>query len=73
MVIPNLPESLVMAITLGKPVVLEKDKPEAALFEDLAYLWSSAEDQKLEPANPSITWKRVTERARRRRQSQGNP
>jgi pilus assembly protein CpaE len=72
-VIPNLPDSLVMAITLGKPVVLEKDKPEAALFEDLAYLWSSAEDQKLEPANPSATWQRVTERARRRRQSQGKP
>lgn len=65
-VIPNLPDSLVMAITLGKPVVLEKDKPEAALFEDLAYFWSKTEDQKSEPTHPSLAWQRVTERARRR-------
>ena len=67
-VIPNMPDTLVMAITMGKPVVLETDKPEAALFEDLAYLWSTEEYKKKEPAVPSAAWQRVMERARRRQQ-----
>jgi pilus assembly protein CpaE len=67
-VIPHLPNTLVMAITLGKPIVLEIEKPEAALFEDLAYFWSKEDEKKNDPANPSAAWQRVMERTKRRQQ-----
>ena len=65
-VIPNMPDTLVMAITMGKPVILDTEKPEAALFEDLAYLWSTEENKKKDPASPSAAWQRVLERNKRR-------
>ena len=65
-IVPNMPDTLVLAITLGKPVVLETERPEAVLFEDLAYLWSPEEYKKKEPANPSATLQRVLERTKRR-------
>ncbi len=65
-VIPFVPDTLVVALTMGKPVVLEAGKPEAALFEDLAYFWSGDEHKKTEPTNPSPSLQRVLDRARRR-------
>jgi pilus assembly protein CpaE len=67
-IIPNMPDSLVMAITMGKPVVLEPDKKEAAVFEDLAYFWSTEEDKKNTPATPNKVWLRVMERAKLRQE-----
>jgi pilus assembly protein CpaE len=67
-VIPNMPDTLVTAITLGKPVVLDASKTEGAFFEDLAYFWSMDEYKKNAPANPTAAWQRVMERAKRRRQ-----
>jgi pilus assembly protein CpaE len=67
-VIPNMPDSLVTAITLGKPIILESEKPEAALFEDLAYFWTIADYKKKEPATPSAMWLRVIDRSKRRLQ-----
>jgi pilus assembly protein CpaE len=66
--VPNMPNTILNAITLGKPVVLETDKPEAAYFEDLAFFWSPDDYKKNDPANPSSAWQRVMERAKRRRQ-----
>lgn len=66
-VIPNMPDTLVVAITLGKPVVLETEKPKSALFEDLAYFWSKEENKKNAPAAPSAAWLRVQARASRRK------
>ena len=65
-VIPFIQDTLVMALTMGKPVVLEAGKAEAALFEDLAYFWSRAEHKKNENVNPTASLQRVLERARRR-------
>ena len=67
-VIPHLPDTLVSAITLGKPIILDTEKPEAALLEDLAYFWSKNEDKKNEPISPSAALLRVLERAKRRKQ-----
>ncbi len=67
-VIPHLPDTLVTAITLGKPIILDTEKPEAALLEDLAYFWSKNEDKKNEPISPSAALLRVLERAKRRKQ-----
>jgi len=65
-VIPNMPDTLVNAITLGKPVIMEQERPESALFEDLAYYWTDAAYKKQAPSTPSTTWQRVQERAKRR-------
>jgi pilus assembly protein CpaE len=65
-VIPFIQDTLVMALTMGKPVVLEAGKAEAALFEDLAYFWSGVEHKKNELANPGPSLQRVLERAKRR-------
>ncbi|MCX6064432.1 MAG: response regulator [Chloroflexi bacterium] len=69
-VIPHLPDSLVMAITMGKPIILDVEKPEAALLEDLSYFWSKKEDKNIEPVAPTPAWQRVSERAKRRQQEQ---
>jgi pilus assembly protein CpaE len=68
-VIPNMPDTLVSAITLGKPVILDNEKPEAALFEDLAFFWSQDTLKKSQPASPSAVWHRVSDRAKHRLQS----
>ena len=65
-VIPFIQDTLVMALTMGKPVVLEVGKAEAALFEDLAYFWSGEEHKKKEPPIPSPSLQRVLERVKRR-------
>jgi pilus assembly protein CpaE len=67
-VIPYMPDTIVTAITMGKPIVLEIDKPEAALFEDLAYFWSKDDSKKNDSATPSVAWQRVMDRAKRRQQ-----
>lgn len=72
-VIPFIQDTLVMALTMGKPVVLEAGKPEAALFEDLAYFWSGNAHKKNEPANPSPSLVRVLERAKRRQMQKQKP
>ncbi len=69
-VIPNMPDTLVTALTMGKPVVLESERAEAALFEDLAYFWSKEDYKKNPPAVTSAAWQRVMERSKRRQSQQ---
>jgi len=67
-VLPNMKESLWLALNLGKPVVLDSRKPESALFEDLAYFWSRKENKKIEPIAPSEAYLRVKERTAKRKE-----
>ncbi len=68
-VIPNIPEAMVTALTMGKPLVLEAEtSPAGALFEDLAYFWSKEEHRASPPTAPSPALLRVQERAKRRQQ-----
>jgi hypothetical protein len=72
-VIPNMPDTLVTALTMGKPVVLESERAEAAFFEDLSYFWSKEDHKKNHPAAPSAVWQRVMERQKYRQQQQPKP
>jgi pilus assembly protein CpaE len=65
-VIPNMPDTLVNSITFGKPVIQEFEKPEAALFEDLAYFWSKSEAKEHDFPPHTDAWKRVMDRKNRR-------
>ncbi len=72
-VIPFIPDTLVTALTMGKPVVLEPGKAEAALFEDLAYFWSGEVHKNNQPENPSPALQRVLERSKRRQMQKSKP
>ncbi len=66
-VIPHVPDTIVSAITMGKPPILdEEESPLRALLEDLAYHWSEPSQKKKRPETPSEFWQRVAERARKR-------
>jgi len=68
-VIPNVPEALVTALTMGKPLALEAEtSPAGALFEDLAYFWSKEEHRASPPAAPSPALLRAQERVHKRQQ-----
>jgi len=68
-VIPHIPESLVTAITMGKPIVLDAEtSPAGALFEDLAYFWSKEEHRAAPPVPPSAALQRAQERLQKRQQ-----
>jgi pilus assembly protein CpaE len=63
-VIPYADESLVAALTLGKPPVFQEPTgPIGALFEDLAYLWSKEAHKKNPPKPAPEGYQRVRERA----------
>lgn len=66
-VIPYVEDSIVTAITLGKPPILNAtESPIGALLEDLIYCWSEPEQKKKRPETPTEFWQRVAERARKR-------
>jgi len=66
-VIPHVPNTVVSAITMGKPPILDEvETPLRALLEDLSYHWSEASQKKERPETPSELWQRVAERARKR-------
>jgi pilus assembly protein CpaE len=63
-VIPYVDESLVAALTLGKPPVFQEPAgPVGALFEDLAYFWSKEAHKKNPPKPTTEGYHRVRERA----------
>jgi len=72
-VFPYADETLVAALTMGKPPVFaEPASPVGALFEDLAYYWSK-EEHKKNPLKPfSSGYERVRERARARQKQGGS-
>ena len=66
-VIPYVADTIVTAITMGKPpIITAAETPLGALLEDLTFRWSVAEQRKKRPKNPTETWQRVAERARKR-------
>jgi pilus assembly protein CpaE len=72
-VFPHADETLVAALTLGKPPTFaEPNSPVGALFEDLAYYWSK-EDHKKNPPKPLPDgYVRVRERAKAKQKQGGN-
>jgi pilus assembly protein CpaE len=68
-VIPFVEESLVAALTLGKPPVYQDPtSPVGALFEDLAY-YCSKEEHKHHPPQPvSEAYRRIRRRAKTKQQ-----
>ncbi len=66
-VIPYVADSIVTAITMGKPPILSMpETPLGALFEDLAFRWSAPEQKKKRPESPTDAWRRIAERMRKR-------
>jgi pilus assembly protein CpaE len=70
-VLPNVGDALVSALTYGKPPVFQDPNGAiGALFEDLAYHWSKESHRSSSPQPAKDGYKRVRERARAR-QKQG--
>lgn len=66
-VIPYVADSIVTAITMGKPPILSMpETPLGALLEDLTFRWSLPAQKKKRPASPTESWQRVAERMRKR-------
>ncbi|MBI5824829.1 MAG: response regulator [Chloroflexi bacterium] len=66
--IPHVPDAIVEAINMGRPLVLDKAKePISALLEDFAFFLSKKEHKKAKPENPSETWTRVYKRYQERK------
>ncbi len=66
-VIPYVADSIVTAITMGKPpIITAPETPLGALLEDLAFRWSDPDQKKKRPENPTEAWLRIAERMRQR-------
>lgn len=66
--IPHVTDTVLEAINLGRPLVLEKSKENiSALLEDFAFYLSKPEHKKAKPENPTETWKRVYKRYQERK------
>jgi pilus assembly protein CpaE len=66
-VIPYVADSIVTAITMGKPPIISMpDTPLGALLEDLAFRWSAPAQKKKRPDSPTEAWQRIAERMRKR-------
>ncbi|MBI2331169.1 MAG: AAA family ATPase, partial [Chloroflexi bacterium] len=61
--IPHVADTVLEAINLGRPLVLDKPKENiSALLEDFAFHLSKPEHKKAKPETPTETWKRVYKR-----------
>lgn len=66
--IPHVPDIVVEAINLGRPLVHEKpQEPISALLEDFAFFLSKKEHKKTKPENPTEAWNRVYKRHQSRK------
>jgi pilus assembly protein CpaE len=64
--IPHMPDDLLPALMVGKPIVLQAaTSPAGALFEDLAYHFSREDHKEQPPAAPSPALLRLQERRKR--------
>ena len=69
-VIPYVADSIVTAITMGKPpIITMPETPLGALLEDLTFRWSDPDQKMKRPKNPTEAWLRVAERMRKRAKS----
>jgi pilus assembly protein CpaE len=70
-VLPHIPDALISALMMGKPMVLNAEKASAGgLFEDLAYFWSKEEHKQETRKNPTPAYLAVQERIKKRAQAQ---
>jgi pilus assembly protein CpaE len=66
--IPHVPDIVVEAINLGRPLVHEKPQEAiSALLEDFAFFLSKKEHKKTKPENPGEAWNRVYKRHQSRK------
>jgi pilus assembly protein CpaE len=66
--IPHVPDVVVEAINLGRPLVHEKpQEPISALIEDFAFFLSKKEHKKTKPESPTEAWNRVYKRHQSRK------
>jgi pilus assembly protein CpaE len=66
--IPHVPDLVVEAINLGRPLVHDKpQEPISALIEDFAFFLSKKEHKKTKPENPTEAWNRVYKRHQSRK------
>ncbi|MBX0326705.1 AAA family ATPase, partial [Oscillochloris sp. ZM17-4] len=67
LIMPFAPDPFVTAINTGIPPVMSAPKsPLGALFEDFAFMLSSAEHRATRPAQPTPAWHRVAQRIQQR-------
>jgi hypothetical protein len=63
-----VPDLVVEAINLGRPLVHEKpQEPISALIEDFAFFLSKKEHKKTKPETPTEAWNRVYKRHQSRK------
>ncbi len=61
--VPHVPDLVVEAINLGRPLVHEKpQEPISALIEDFAFFLSKKDHKKTKPETPTEAWNRVYKR-----------
>jgi pilus assembly protein CpaE len=66
--VPHVPDLVVEAINLGRPLVHEKpQEPISALIEDFAFFLSKKEHKKTKPETPTEAWNRVYKRHQSRK------
>lgn len=66
--IPYVADTVLEAINLGRPLVLDKPKENiSALLEDFAFFLSKPEHKKSKPEAPTETWNRVYKRFQERK------
>lgn len=65
---PHVPDLVVEAINLGRPLVLDKPNESiSTLLEDFAFFISKPEHKKSKPENPTDAWNRVYKRFQSRK------
>jgi pilus assembly protein CpaE len=66
--LPYAADELIPALNFGKPPVLENPEgPLGIIFEDIAMALSKESQRASRPEKPTLAWKRVVERIRRRK------
>lgn len=65
--IPFVPDTLVTAITMGKPPILDTEETALRnLLEDITFYWSNPKEKKTRPKTPTEFWKRTVKRLKKR-------
>jgi pilus assembly protein CpaE len=66
--LPYAPDEFVTALNVGNPPVLsDPEGPLGAIFEDMAMVLSKDSQRNLRPEQPTLAWRRVAERARKKK------
>jgi pilus assembly protein CpaE len=67
LILPYAADEFVNALNIGNPPVLsDPEGPLGVIFEDIAMALSKESQRKVQPGQPTATWKRVSERMRKK-------